>query len=431
MMRAAREWGAWIAATLAVTAIVHMASVTALPSLIMHRTLSAMTRNGRYNRVQYMSRATAQSRTVVRPSPDLLYSGCPYDLAIAHGALHVRADVPPGTYWSVSAFDAQTNNYFVRNDRQTPSGAVDFLIIAPGASVQRNRLPVIVSPTNRGLVLFRTLINDETRAGRDRCRAPTRILRPLRDIRLTFEDPMRHLAFAAFRSFALCAGRSLALCAGLSLALCAGAEAAPTKITFVTDWKAQAEHGGFYEALAEGLYKKAGLDVRILEGGPSVNVPQILAGGAADFGIGSNGFIPLNMVAAGVKVRAVMAVFQKDPQVLIAHQRPDVHSLADMRGKPIMIADASTVAFWPWLKAKYGYSDTQIRKYTFNLAPFLVDSQAIQEGYLTSEPYTIETQGHVKPQVFLLADYGYPGYANMVLVPQKWIDTNPARYRPS
>ena len=197
------------------------------------------------------------------------------------------------------------------------------------------------------------------------------------------------------------------------------------KVSFVTDWKAQAEHGGFYEALALGLYKKHGLDVRIMEGGPSVNVPQLLAGGAADFGIGSNGFIPLNMVRQSVPLRAVMAVFQKDPQVLITHPRKDVRALADMRGKPIMISDASMTAFWPWLKAKYGFSDTQIRKYTFNLAPFLVDPKAIQEGYLTSEPYTIERQGHFKPQVFLLADNGYPGYANMVLVPQKWIDNKP------
>src|SRR4029077_8459351 len=91
----------------------------------------------------------------------------------------------------------------------------------------------------------------------------------------------------------------------------------------------------------------------------------------------------------------------------------------------IMISDAATVAWWPWLRAKYGFSDTQIRKYTFNLAPFLVDQKAIQEGYLTSEPYTIETEAHFKPQVFLLADNGYPGYANMVLAPQKWIDSNP------
>jgi NitT/TauT family transport system substrate-binding protein len=220
-----------------------------------------------------------------------------------------------------------------------------------------------------------------------------------------------------------------AILAALSAVLgVTGAQAAPpvpTHITFVTDWKAQAEHGGFYEAQALGLYARAGLDVKILEGGPSVNVPQLLAGGAADFGIGSNGFIPLNMVREGVPVRAVMAVFQKDPQVLITHPRGDVRSLADIKGKPVMIADASTVAFWPWLKAKYGYNDSQIRKYTFNLAPFLVDPKAIQEGYLTSEPYTIEQEGKIKPQVFLLADNGYPGYANMVLVPQKWIDTNP------
>ena len=215
------------------------------------------------------------------------------------------------------------------------------------------------------------------------------------------------------------------LAAALAAAFSVSAAQAGTHITFVTDWKAQAEHGGFYEAQALGFYKARGLDVQIVEGGPSVNVPQLLAGGAADFGIGSNGFIPLNMLRQGVPVKAVMAIFQKDPQVLITHPRADVKSLADMKGKPIMIADASTVAFWPWLKAKYGFADTQIRKYTFNLAPFLVDPKAIQEGYLTSEPYTIEQQGHFKPQVFLLADNGYPGYANMVVVPQKWIATNP------
>src|SRR5579871_2239298 len=206
----------------------------------------------------------------------------------------------------------------------------------------------------------------------------------------------------------------------------APAVAAPlTKIRFVTDWKAQAEHGGFYEALAEGLYKKAGLDVTIIEGGPAVNVPQMLAGGAADFGIGSDSFIAMNLVKQNAPIKAVMAVFQKNPQVLLTHPRADVKKLADMKGMPIMVSDAATVAWWPWLRAKYGYTDSQIRKYTFNLAPFISDPKAIQEGYLSSEPFTIEKQAHFKRQVFLLADNGFPSYANLVFVPQRWIDTNP------
>ena len=198
-----------------------------------------------------------------------------------------------------------------------------------------------------------------------------------------------------------------------------------THITFVTDWKAQAEHGGFYEALAEGYYARDGLDVTIREGGPDVNVPQLLAGGAADFGIGSNAFVVMNLVQQKVPLRAVMAVFQKDPQVLISHPRHDLNSLAEMKGKPVLISSATMTSFWPWLRARFGFQDTQIRKYTNNLAPFLVDPNAIQEGYLTSEPYTIEQQAHFTPKVFLLSDAGYPGYANMVLVPQKWLDTNP------
>ena len=196
-------------------------------------------------------------------------------------------------------------------------------------------------------------------------------------------------------------------------------------VSFATDWKAQAEQGGFYQAKALGLYENAGLDVTIRGGGPGVNIPQLLGAGAIDFGMGSNSFIPLNMVRAGVPATAVMAAFQKDPQVLITHPRDDIKSLADMKDKPVMIADASVNAFWVWLKARYGFSDRQIRKYTFNLAPFLVNEQAIQQGYVTSEPYTIAEQGGIDPQVFLLSDYGYPSYAAMVLAQNRLIEEKP------
>ena len=196
-------------------------------------------------------------------------------------------------------------------------------------------------------------------------------------------------------------------------------------VSFATDWKAQAEQGGFYQAKALGLYEKAGLDVTIRGGGPGVNIPQLLGAGAIDFGMGSNSFIPLNMVRAGVPATAVMAAFQKDPQVLITHPRDDIKSLSDMKDKPVMIADASVNAFWVWLKARYGFSDRQIRKYTFNLAPFLVNEQAIQQGYVTSEPYTIAEQGGIDPQVFLLSDYGYPSYAAMVLAQNRLIEDKP------
>ena len=224
---------------------------------------------------------------------------------------------------------------------------------------------------------------------------------------------MKRRAFIASASAALVSPARAATTAGVV-----------TPIRFVTDWKAQAEHGGFYQALAEGIFAAQGVDVKIIQGGPDVNVPQLLAGGAADFGIGSNSFISMNMVRQNIPIRAVMAVFQKDPQVLITHPRRDINGLADMKGKPILISAATMTAFWPWLRAKYGFSDTQIRKYTYNLAPFIIDPNAIQEGYLTSEPFTVEQQAHFKPRIFLLSDYGYPGYANMVLTSQKWIDTN-------
>lgn len=222
--------------------------------------------------------------------------------------------------------------------------------------------------------------------------------------------------------------------ASASLAAACGPQApvsAPgrTRIRFATDWRAQAEQGGFYQAAARGFYADKGLDVTLIQGGPAVNVPQLLAAGAIEMGLGSNSPIVLSMVQAGAKARAVMASFQKDPQVLITHPRDDISAIADMKGKPIMLADASISAFWPWLKAKYGFTDAQVRKYTFNSAPFLADKTAIQQGYVTSEPYTLRTQGGIEPEVYLLADAGYPGYAAMTLVPDSLIASNPDAVR--
>jgi NitT/TauT family transport system substrate-binding protein len=221
--------------------------------------------------------------------------------------------------------------------------------------------------------------------------------------------------------------------AGLAAVLAAGCgsparkPSAPgrTALRFATDWRAEAEQCGFFQALATGEYARRGLDVQIIPGGPGANVPALLATGAADLGIGSNSFIVLNLAREAVPVKAVMAAFQKDPQVLIAHPGTGVNGLADLKGHPILLADASITSFWPWLKAKYALSDAQVRKYSFSDAPFLADPRAVQEGYVTSEPYTIEQASGRAPEVFLLADNGYPGYAAMVLAPDRLIASNP------
>jgi NitT/TauT family transport system substrate-binding protein len=166
--------------------------------------------------------------------------------------------------------------------------------------------------------------------------------------------------------------------------------------------------------------------VTIVQGGPAVNVPQLLAAGAIDMGIGSNSFIVLNLAQAGAPAKAVMAAMQSDPQVLIAHPDQGIKGFADMKGRPILLSDAAVDTFWVWLKGKFGLTDDQVRKYDFSPAPFLADKRAIQEGYLTSEPYTIEKTTGMKPAVFLLADAGYPGYAAVVLAQTRLIGANPA-----
>lgn len=158
----ARYWK-WIAATLLVAAAVHVATVFLLPRLIMLRTVASISKQAAANTIVHAPRPNARSRGVVRPSPDMLYSICVYDLGAAGGAIRVSTHDMPDTYWSVSLFDLDTNNFYALNDRQTKAGAADFLLSAPGASVGSAGLPVVVPPTNRGIVLFRTLISDESR----------------------------------------------------------------------------------------------------------------------------------------------------------------------------------------------------------------------------------------------------------------------------
>jgi NitT/TauT family transport system substrate-binding protein len=209
---------------------------------------------------------------------------------------------------------------------------------------------------------------------------------------------------------------------GATLALCRGTAA--ETVNFGTDWKAEAEHGGFYQAIATGIYQRHGLEVTLRPGGPQVNHAQLLAAGVLDFNIASNSFVPLNFVHENIPMVAVAAIFQKDPSVLIAHPGQGEASLAALKGKPIMIGSDTRVTSWQFLKQKFGYTDDQIRPYSFSVAPFLADPQAIQQGYLTSEPFMIEKEG-VHPVVMLLADAGYQGYGALIETSDKLVRDKP------
>lgn len=208
------------------------------------------------------------------------------------------------------------------------------------------------------------------------------------------------------------------------LAILASSQAfAQEKFVYMTNWYAQAEHGGFYQALATGLYKKAGLDVSIKMGGPQVNSVQLLAAGQADCIMGYD-TQTMKVWEQGIPAVTVAASFQKDPQALIAH--PDVKRLEDIKGKPVLVATSAHSTFWPWLRTAYGFTDAMARPYTFNIQPFLADKNVVQQGYLSSEPYAIEKEGKFKPSVFLLADHGWPPYATTIVCLQKTIQERPA-----
>ncbi len=197
--------------------------------------------------------------------------------------------------------------------------------------------------------------------------------------------------------------------------------AAPTKITFLTNWFAEAEHGGFYQAKATGLYEQAGLDVTIRMGGPQVNNMQLLTGGNADIIIGYDIQL-LSSIEKALPVTAVAAAFQFDLQGIMTHD--DVHSLAELKGRTILISSSSHATFWPWLKGKYGFTDAQAGVDTFNLQPFLLDKALAMQGYPSSEPYEAMTANQ-QVNFFLLADQGYPPYSNTLIAANRFIEAHP------
>jgi NitT/TauT family transport system substrate-binding protein len=208
----------------------------------------------------------------------------------------------------------------------------------------------------------------------------------------------------------------------LAALLATGAQA-QEKFTYMTNWYAQAEHGGFYQALATGLYKREGLDVTIRMGGPQVNGMQLLAAGQTDCFMGYD-VQTMKAREQGITAVTVAAAFQKDPQVMIGH--PDVvKKMEDLKGKTILISADANTNYWPWMRSTFGLSDSQVRPYTFNIQPFVADKNIVQQGYLSSEPFAIEKEAKFKPTVLLLSDHGWPVYSTTIVCMEKTIKERP------
>ncbi len=196
------------------------------------------------------------------------------------------------------------------------------------------------------------------------------------------------------------------------------------KVTFGTNWLAQAEHGGFYQAVADGTYAECGLDVTILPGGPQVNNRALMLAGKIHFHMGGDLIAAFNSVEQNIPVVSVAAIFQKHPQVILAHPGK-AEKFEDLKDLTLLIGDNGFRTYYPWMKAQYGFTDEQRVPYTFNPAPFLADENKGMQGYLSSEPYVVEKEGGFTPEVFLIADAGYSTYATTIETMAETIENKP------
>ncbi|MGA8652320.1 MAG: ABC transporter substrate-binding protein [Xanthobacteraceae bacterium] len=197
------------------------------------------------------------------------------------------------------------------------------------------------------------------------------------------------------------------------------------KVTFGSNWVAEAEHGGFYQALADGTYRKYGLDVTILPGGPNANNRMLLLVDKIDFYLSANTLQGFDAVENNIPTIEVAALFQKDPQVLIAHPDQGIDKFEDLKKLTLFISKEGVATYYQWLKADYGFRDDQVKPYTFNPQPFLADKKSAMQGYVTSEPFAIEQQGKFKPKIFLLADQGFSAYSTLIETRRALVEKKP------
>ena len=209
------------------------------------------------------------------------------------------------------------------------------------------------------------------------------------------------------------------------LAMCGSvAVAQTTEVVFGTNWLAQAEHGGFYQSVADDTYEECGLSVSIVPGGPQVNNRALLLAGRIDYHMGSDMLQAFNAVREGLPIVSVAAAFQKHPQVIVSH--PGVaETFEDLKDLNLLIGDNGFQSFYQWMIAAYGFSEEQRSPYTFNPAPFLADSGTAMQGYLSSEPYLVQKEAGFEPDVFLIADAGYTTYATTIETMADTIENKP------
>ncbi|MGH6642091.1 MAG: ABC transporter substrate-binding protein [Bradyrhizobium sp.] len=197
------------------------------------------------------------------------------------------------------------------------------------------------------------------------------------------------------------------------------------KVSFGTNWVAEAEHGGFFQAVADGTYKKYGLDVTIVPGGPNSNNRMLLIAGKLDFFMSANTLQSFDAVTNKVPLVTVAAVFQKDPQVFLTHPEVKISKLEDLKPLTLLVSKEGVASYFQWLKSEYGFSESRVKPYTFNSQPFIVNKQSAMQGYVTSEPYAVEKAAGFKPNVVLLADYGFNAYSTLIETRTEIVDKKP------
>ena len=185
------------------------------------------------------------------------------------------------------------------------------------------------------------------------------------------------------------------------------------KVRLQLNWVAEPEFGGFYAAQDKALYQQEGLEVELVQGGPGVPAPQLVASGKVEFAIVAGPQI-LQLRETGGDLVALYAAYQGNPMGVMVHESSPHQSLEELWRSNSTVSIEEGLTDFKWLSKSFPGGTLKVVPYTANLGQFAADATLAQQCFITSEPVTLELQG-VKTRVFLIGETGFDPY-NQVLV---------------
>lgn len=197
-------------------------------------------------------------------------------------------------------------------------------------------------------------------------------------------------------------------------------------VTLQLKWKHQFQFAGYYAALAKGYYRDAGMDVRILEAGPTHSSVETVVGGGADFGV-SNTQLLLDK-SHGAPVVALAAIMQHSPLSLVVRRDSGIRTAKDLAGRKLMIGPDSAELRAYFKHTGVDENSFQRQQHSQNIIDLINRRTDGLTAYTPNQPYVLEQAGIDYLELRAL-DGGIDFYGDVLFTTEQQLKDHPERVK--